>query len=122
MLFCFFFQAEDGIRDDRVTGVQTCALPILEDFFRSVGAPTTLRELNVEEADIARLAANASTRGNFGVLKSLDANNILKIYKLLLSAAGPRSLSDAGLIVKLFSILIRRFSESRWNSFTDSPP
>src|SRR5690348_17693174 len=26
----FFFQAEDGIRDGRVTGVQTCALPILE--------------------------------------------------------------------------------------------
>src|SRR5258708_6762688 len=26
----FFFQAEDGIRDDLVTGVQTCALPILE--------------------------------------------------------------------------------------------
>src|SRR5690348_17995355 len=30
MWFCifFFFQAEDGIRDGRVTGVQTCALPI----------------------------------------------------------------------------------------------
>src|SRR5690625_6094907 len=28
-LFCFFFQAEDGIRDGHVTGVQTCALPIL---------------------------------------------------------------------------------------------
>src|SRR2546426_3898817 len=26
---CFFFQAEDGIRDYKVTGVQTCALPIL---------------------------------------------------------------------------------------------
>src|SRR5258708_31940413 len=26
--FFFFFQAEDGIRDDLVTGVQTCALPI----------------------------------------------------------------------------------------------
>src|SRR5690554_6998363 len=26
----FFFQAEDGIRDADVTGVQTCALPILE--------------------------------------------------------------------------------------------
>ena len=25
----FFFQAEDGIRDSPVTGVQTCALPIL---------------------------------------------------------------------------------------------
>src|SRR5687768_17860137 len=27
----FFFQAEDGIRDVAVTGVQTCALPILEN-------------------------------------------------------------------------------------------
>src|SRR5207244_6828164 len=27
-LLFFFFQAEDGIRDDLVTGVQTCALPI----------------------------------------------------------------------------------------------
>src|SRR2546426_5631572 len=27
--FFFFFQAEDGIRDYKVTGVQTCALPIL---------------------------------------------------------------------------------------------
>src|SRR5690606_39886082 len=27
-LFFFFFQAEDGIRDFHVTGVQTCALPI----------------------------------------------------------------------------------------------
>src|SRR3981189_3895616 len=30
----FFFQAEDGIRDYKVTGVQTCALPIFD-----VGAP-----------------------------------------------------------------------------------
>src|SRR2546426_5345719 len=28
VLFVFFFQAEDGIRDYKVTGVQTCALPI----------------------------------------------------------------------------------------------
>src|SRR3712207_7873194 len=28
ILFFFFFQAEDGIRDIGVTGVQTCALPI----------------------------------------------------------------------------------------------
>src|SRR2546430_7559322 len=30
MSYFFFFQAEDGIRDLTVTGVQTCALPILE--------------------------------------------------------------------------------------------
>src|SRR5262249_59201892 len=29
--FFFFFQAEDGIRDWSVTGVQTCALPISEE-------------------------------------------------------------------------------------------
>src|SRR5258708_12708289 len=29
---CFFFQAEDGIRDDLVTGVQTCALPIFRTY------------------------------------------------------------------------------------------
>src|SRR2546426_8436076 len=28
LLLFFFFQAEDGIRDYKVTGVQTCALPI----------------------------------------------------------------------------------------------
>src|SRR5438067_7020625 len=28
VVFFFFFQAEDGIRDRNVTGVQTCALPI----------------------------------------------------------------------------------------------
>ena len=28
LFFFFFFQAEDGIRDIGVTGVQTCALPI----------------------------------------------------------------------------------------------
>src|SRR5258708_39228729 len=35
----FFFQAEDGIRDDLVTGVQTCALPI----FRRDGLAEALR-------------------------------------------------------------------------------
>src|SRR5207237_4520969 len=41
--FVFFFQAEDGIRDSSVTGVQTCALPILTEValraaFKSVQA------------------------------------------------------------------------------------
>src|SRR5258708_9656211 len=33
--FDLFFQAEDGIRDDLVTGVQTCALPILDSMIAS---------------------------------------------------------------------------------------
>src|SRR5207249_6851856 len=35
-LFFFFFQAEDGIRDRNVTGVQTCALPIYVDLGRGL--------------------------------------------------------------------------------------
>src|SRR5207253_4816019 len=35
----FFFQAEDGIRDGHVTGVQTCALPI---YWRTVSNSSTL--------------------------------------------------------------------------------
>src|SRR5690625_7266940 len=31
ILIFFFFQAEDGIRDGHVTGVQTCALPISDE-------------------------------------------------------------------------------------------
>src|SRR2546425_5434041 len=34
--FFFFFQAEDGIRDKLVTGVQTCALPISQRFYPGV--------------------------------------------------------------------------------------
>src|SRR5690606_40137633 len=33
LCYFFFFQAEDGIRDFHVTGVQTCALPILTLFW-----------------------------------------------------------------------------------------
>src|SRR6266536_4132665 len=37
--FFFFFQAEDGIRDPLVTGVQTCALPIWADCVDAGGRP-----------------------------------------------------------------------------------
>src|SRR5260221_10955396 len=37
----FFFQAEDGIRDHCVTGVQTCALPICEECLRRPTFPAS---------------------------------------------------------------------------------
>src|SRR2546430_17149038 len=49
LLFFFFFQAEDGIRDLTVTGVQTCALPIslehraVADVVAAVGGCATYR-------------------------------------------------------------------------------
>src|SRR2546427_1189709 len=40
--FFFFFQAEDGIRDLTVTGVQTCALPISYDTGRPASSLASL--------------------------------------------------------------------------------
>src|SRR5439155_12502496 len=37
--YLFFFQAEDGIRDGHVTGVQTCALPISDPVDPGLQAP-----------------------------------------------------------------------------------
>src|SRR6266700_3397182 len=41
--FFFFFQADDGIRDFHVTGVQTCALPISPRHDRLMAAAKMLR-------------------------------------------------------------------------------
>src|SRR5256885_13270197 len=41
--YFFFFQAEDGIRDYKVTGVQTCALPILDGRTRTISKASALR-------------------------------------------------------------------------------
>src|SRR5690606_40371285 len=53
----FFFQAEDGIRDFHVTGVQTCALPIL----RSAGTRRSLTRIAKPQSSISsRLAPEIS--------------------------------------------------------------
>src|SRR5256885_8022016 len=57
LVFFFFFQAEDGIRDYKVTGVQTCALPILE-----VEAADAVEEALGLEAESLGLADLVSER------------------------------------------------------------
>src|SRR5690554_7167228 len=60
LFFFFFFQAEDGIRDADVTGVQTCALPICRRRAARF-APTTARP---PYAPSGRGADRESTRLN----------------------------------------------------------
>src|SRR5690606_40823542 len=57
----FFFQAEDGIRDFHVTGVQTCALPI----YGCVGALTS-----------NQLCRTASRTGNLPTLTGLEFDTV----------------------------------------------
>src|SRR5204862_5793349 len=54
--FFFFFQAEDGIRDLYVTGVQTCALPISD-------APTSCVRRRRQAGSIASISPRASRSG-----------------------------------------------------------
>src|SRR5256885_10824651 len=55
ILSFFFFQAEDGIRDYKVTGVQTCALPILR-------AATTAEQAGAAYRVAARLLDRAARK------------------------------------------------------------
>src|SRR5690606_17583247 len=60
----FFFQAEDGIRDFHVTGVQTCALPILHYNFPpfSTGEARPIRGTSRREIGHGNLAQRALER------------------------------------------------------------
>src|SRR6266498_2637630 len=76
--FFFFFQAEDGIRDADVTGVQTCALPILMFSLSAtltttsarksaaIAAPANARSMRNQISAIAAtaMAAPIATRGH----------------------------------------------------------
>src|SRR5438552_10506895 len=79
VVFFFFFQAEDGIRDDLVTGVQTCALPILrlED---PEGAPrymiAVLRGVRVGPSP-AWLADRLTAVGQRPINNVVDATNYI---------------------------------------------
>src|SRR5690606_40934855 len=60
-LLYFFFQAEDGIRDFHVTGVQTCALPILPAFRIATGSSSN-RMTNAWLRSSRRKPASAKRR------------------------------------------------------------
>src|SRR5207249_8427100 len=73
---CYFFQAEDGIRDRNVTGVQTCALPIYT-FFRSYADQILLDPMT---GYIALLVMGVGLTASTAVVL---------VYKLLRNAKSP---------------------------------
>src|SRR6266446_7487581 len=56
LLYFFFFQAEDGIRDYKVTGVQTCALPISADSEVAVVVRKAIEEMKGQGAEIVEVS------------------------------------------------------------------
>ncbi|MBQ6973101.1 MAG: iron-containing alcohol dehydrogenase [Synergistaceae bacterium] len=72
------FEIFDGTDEEKALE----AIEALEDFFRDVNAPTTLRELGIKEEDIGKIAENASRGESFGVLSELTPEDVLEIFKL----------------------------------------
>src|SRR2546426_5886672 len=62
----FFFQAEDGIRDYKVTGVQTCALPISRQLGNGGGDATAGRRPTPAARDVERRAVDRSEERRVG--------------------------------------------------------
>src|SRR5437868_1804284 len=65
----FFFQAEDGIRDRNVTGVQTCALPI----FKSQSGPRSAGGSPIHEGTLLA--------GRYRVMKMLGAGGMGTVFE-----------------------------------------
>src|SRR5205085_4392503 len=68
--FVFFFQAEDGIRDLTVTGVQTCALPIYPRVVTGDEVGPQLRQLRRPEIDAGDRPAPDRHRDGDGLSKA----------------------------------------------------
>src|SRR3712207_6928147 len=80
-LDCFFFQAEDGIRDIGVTGVQTCALPICTRFTAipnwHTGMPLFV---NLSSGSLVRLPAR-TTRLKLTICNSFPRVIVGQVYE-----------------------------------------
>src|SRR2546429_9886966 len=85
MFSCFFFfQAEDGIRDVAVTGVQTCALPIYPDVGTG-SSPEKFRELAEAYETLIDRASQGQVRPNSHEFQQASTQS---------DRATPRSSSD----------------------------
>src|SRR6266540_6482085 len=90
-MFFFFFQAEDGIRDRDVTGVQTCALPIFEGEARKL------------DRQFGRYGAQAE-----GPNQGTEIVNLRRIQALPLLLSGILSLAAAAAVAHMLVTSVRR--------------
>src|SRR5690606_40701775 len=85
-----FFQAEDGIRDFHVTGVQTCALPILRKKGIKIAFPIkSIRFIRADECGINRF--NASPAIKAPIIGSKPQTSAIKAAKKTMERTKIRS-------------------------------
>jgi len=81
-MIVFFFQAEDGIRDVAVTGVQTCALPICRTVHSGEDLIVALKELDALGIDVA------------GVMKIVDDRQVQAMESFIRSSDAISDFND----------------------------
>src|SRR5690606_6670589 len=97
---CFFFQAEDGIRDFHVTGVQTCALPIYQ--FKEVIKDRSNKPISLEIIrDGNQLAINGqvSEDGMLGFGMKNDPSIVMLTREYSLAEAFPVGVNKAFAVI-----------------------
>src|SRR5256886_8819563 len=95
-LFFFFFQAEDGIRDLTVTGVQTCALPISSLGLLGRVATDSVRARLAVAQVLAEGRPIAAAAGDHiaGVRRRLNCNGDRRDVWLRVSSSPRRAVED----------------------------
>src|SRR5205823_9317161 len=109
--FIFFFQAEDGIRDKLVTGVQTCALPIYQPLAAFANYAQACERL------LARPGADLEeVRGALREIASqaVRAGDIIRRLRGLAGPhRGPRQPTDLNTLVTELSDLVKSDTDAR---------
>src|SRR6266511_6304785 len=100
----FFFQAEDGIRDFHVTGVQTCALPI------------SSRSAYPNASDQTSLPSTATARAKPGMLRSEER----RVGKECRSGWSPEHSKKKKICEQLKCVGYQKFTGMTFNGIHDS--
>src|SRR5699024_12011565 len=94
-VFVFFFQAEDGIRDRNVTGVQTCALPI----YLNVALLCMLAQTAPQQRDVKVRRADAKRAPRIGSVKRCRIGHLaqlIQVWACLLPRSEERRVGKEG--------------------------
>ena len=114
IFYFFFFQAEDGIRDKLVTGVQTCALPISNTkLWKSKKTQSRLnhigedapRAVQIAGTDPSQMAEAAKLNADLGA-EIIDINMGCPAKKVCKAAAGSALLRDEQLVASILNSVV----------------
>src|SRR5215213_6107067 len=117
LLLFFFFQAEDGIRDWSVTGVQTCALPILTvgDVFRTGALGLRTRRAQAALSALGIAIGVASMVAVLGISESSKADLLAELDRLgtnlLRVAPGQTFMGEEALLPESAASMLRRVTD-----------